>query len=210
MYSGFSTNGFKFNTLESSSSTYNSGVWVKGSIYDTDELDFYGQLLEVVELEYPGAYPIKRINLFKCEWFDPTPSGTYVHPQFKLVSVNHTRRHDKYEPFVLAKQATQVYFCAYPSKDLSKKDWWAVCNIKSRPSVEVPDISAIPQPFQDDEHGSPHLPPIDDDVKTTHPDGGIIEIEEGYEEDDDNEVSEEVEFSSDDESIGSSDDEFSE
>lgn len=97
-----------------------------------------------------------------------------------------------------------MYFCTYPSKHLSRKDWWAVCKIKSRPSVEVPDISSLPQPFQDDEHDSLHLPPFDDDLDTSHPDGGIIEMEGGYEDGD--EVSEEVEFSSDDDNIESPDD----
>ncbi|XP_057543445.1 uncharacterized protein LOC130821673 [Amaranthus tricolor] len=43
----------------SNKSTDNSGVCVKAADNSRDEEDFYGQLLEIVEVEYPGI-PIKR------------------------------------------------------------------------------------------------------------------------------------------------------
>ncbi|XP_055962306.1 uncharacterized protein LOC130015687 [Mercurialis annua] len=51
--------------------TMNSGVCVKGSLYAPTESDFYGILTDVLELEY-SSLPIKRIVLFKFNWFDPT------------------------------------------------------------------------------------------------------------------------------------------
>ena len=110
-------NGFRFHTLQRGTSRFsnNSGVCVKGTNYTIDETDYYGQLQEVVELEYTG-WPIKRIVLFKCEWFDITPNvGTRIHKQYKLVDVNHTRRYAQDEQFVLAMQAQQVYYCTYLS-----------------------------------------------------------------------------------------------
>ena len=63
----------------------NSGVCIRGSNLSIDESDCYGQLEEIMELEYP-ALLIKRIVLFKCDWFDPTPNlGTKVHKDYKLV-----------------------------------------------------------------------------------------------------------------------------
>ena len=55
-------NGFRFHTLQRGTSIFsnNSGVCVKGTNYMIDETDYYGQLQEVVELEYLG-WPIKRI-----------------------------------------------------------------------------------------------------------------------------------------------------
>ena len=80
----------------------NSEVCIKGSNFSATELDFYGQLLEVLQLEYP-ALPIQRTILFNCNWFDPTPNlGTRNHAHYKLVDVNHTRRFNRYEPFILA------------------------------------------------------------------------------------------------------------
>ena len=71
-YHGYVVNGYRFHTISRGSrrATMNSGVCIKGEIYGTEEMNFYGRLLEVCVLEYPGL-PVKSITLFKCEWFDP-------------------------------------------------------------------------------------------------------------------------------------------
>ena len=48
-------NGFHFHTLQRGTSklSNNSGVCIKGTTYMIDETDYYDQLQEVVELEYP-------------------------------------------------------------------------------------------------------------------------------------------------------------
>ena len=107
-YPGYFVNGYKFHTIghDSSKATMNSGVCIKGSNYSANESDYYGQLSEVVELEYPGLKN-NRIVLFKCEWFDPTRNvGAKIHSDYKLVDVNHKRRFNRYEPFIMAVQAT--------------------------------------------------------------------------------------------------------
>ena len=55
-YNGYNVNGFRFHTLQRGNSRFsnNSGVCVKGINYTIDETDYYCQLQEVVELEYPG------------------------------------------------------------------------------------------------------------------------------------------------------------
>ena len=78
----------------------NSGVCIKGSSHSVNELEYYGRLQEILELEYP-ALPIKRIVLFKCSWFDPILNrGTRIHPQYKLVDVKSERVFNKNEPFL--------------------------------------------------------------------------------------------------------------
>nr|GMC46804.1 uncharacterized protein LOC109149905 [Ipomoea batatas] len=101
-------NGFKFHTIGygGAKETMNSGVCIKGINYSVDESDYFGRLVEVVQVEYLGL-PIKRTVLFKCDWFDPTSVGMKVHSKYKLVEVNHKRRFNRYEPFVLAMQAAQ-------------------------------------------------------------------------------------------------------
>ena len=96
-YNGYNQNGFRFHTFQRGTPRFsnNSGVCVKGTNYMINETDNYGQLQEVVELDYLG-WPIKRTILFKCEWFDITPNvGMRIHKQYKLVDVNHTRRYAK-------------------------------------------------------------------------------------------------------------------
>ncbi|XP_055960503.1 uncharacterized protein LOC130015062 [Mercurialis annua] len=77
-FKGYYVNGFKFNTEEyvEDRVTMNSGVCVKGSLYGPAESDFYGVLTDIIELEYP-ALPIKRMVLFKCNWFDPTKTVAF-------------------------------------------------------------------------------------------------------------------------------------
>ena len=120
----------------------NSGVCIKGSSHSVNELEYYGRLQEILELEYP-ALPIKRTVLFKCSWFDPTLNrGTRIHPQYKLVDVKSGRIFNRYEPFILAMQAAQVYFATYPTLKRNVNDWLAVCKIKTRSIVEIPSSNA--------------------------------------------------------------------
>nr|GLL21135.1 uncharacterized protein LOC109179592 [Ipomoea trifida] len=213
-YSGYYVNGFKFHTIGygGTKETMNSGVCIKGINYSIDESDYYGRLVEVVQVEYPGL-PVKRTILFKCEWFDPTTVGMKVHSQYKLVEVNHKRRFNRYEPFVLAMQAAQVYYCTYPSLRRDKLDWWAVCKIKARSEVEVPESSIsseeslIPPPFQEEITDNHDLMQIDEDPSHLNdPNGGVIQLDgEHGDNEDELELEEETDDSSRDSVIGDSD-----
>ena len=133
-------NGYKFHTESHGSmrSTSNSGVCIKGTNYSETESDYYGRLIEILQLEYPRL-PIKRTILFKCNWFDPTVNvGMKVHKQYFLVDVNQKRKLSKDEPFILAMQAAQVYYVPYPSLRKDKSNWLAVCKVKARPVIDVP------------------------------------------------------------------------
>ncbi|PWA89857.1 hypothetical protein CTI12_AA106750 [Artemisia annua] len=144
-------NGYKFHTSEHGSGrlTYNSGVCLKGSNYSDESTDYYGILVEIVQLEYL-ALPIKRVVLFKCDWFDPTPNvGMKVHKGYNLVDVNHKRRFNKYEPFILASQSSQIYYMSYPSLRHDKVDWWAVSKAKPKSFIDLPGVNLA---FQDDEN----------------------------------------------------------
>ncbi|KAK1397248.1 hypothetical protein POM88_007111 [Heracleum sosnowskyi] len=146
-------NGYKFHTREygADKSTFNSGVCIKGSNYSETSNDYFGIIEEILIVEYPRL-PIKKTVLFKCEWFDPTLNvGTRIHPCYNIVEVNKRKRLSVYEPFILAMQAMQVYFCNYPSLRRDKVDWLVVCKVKARAFVELPQIpTSHREPFQDD------------------------------------------------------------
>ena len=151
-------NGYKFHTYSygKSKSTVNSGVCIRGSNYNYEEDDFYGILKEVVEVEY-RARPIKKVVLFNFGWFDPTPhphGGTIVHPKYKIVEVNTLKEYSKYDPFVLAKQASQVYFVPFPSKKKDKVNWRAVLKVRAKkfdPSYTTMKEAEEDAAFQEDE-----------------------------------------------------------
>nr|GMD44111.1 TdcA1-ORF1-ORF2 protein [Ipomoea batatas] len=108
-YNGYVANGFKFQTEEQCvrKSTNNFGVSIKGISLSHDESFFFGTLKEVVEIEYPNI-PLKRVVLFNCEWFDPTPNiGTKLDFDSGLVEVYCRRRYRKYDPFIIVQNACQ-------------------------------------------------------------------------------------------------------
>ena len=94
----------------------NCGVCVTGTGEGEFENEYYGILREVIEIEYPGE-PLKKCVLLNCDWFDPTPNrGMRVNKSYGIVEIRHDRRYNKYDPFILAYVATQVYYMSYPQK----------------------------------------------------------------------------------------------
>ena len=151
-YPSLFVNGYNFHTSLYSigKATKNCGVCVKGSTNGDPSNDFYGVLQEVVELEYIGQVS-KVTYLFKCDWYDTTGTGMRVHPHYKIVELNKQRRWPKYDPFVLAKQAIQVYYVAYPSKRRERADWLVACTVKARGTIEM---SSMETAFQEEEIGA--------------------------------------------------------
>ncbi|XP_059631038.1 uncharacterized protein LOC132273939 [Cornus florida] len=127
-YSGCIVNGVRFYTKERERNrrTQNSGVLVK-----TEDLDYYGVLIDIIELQYALK---KRVVLFKCDWFN-TKTGIKSDTYFR--SVNIARKWYKYEPFVLANQAKQAFFV----KDSKLRGTWEVIqDITHRSSYDVPEM----------------------------------------------------------------------
>lgn len=156
VYSAYYVNGYKFQVAQCNSTTVtnNSGVWVKGCSSNTEvEFDYYGTLDEIIEVEYP-ALPIKRTVLFKCSWYDPTPrTGTRIHSNYNLVQVNANKRFKKFEPFIFAVQAGQVFYITYPTRRRRSSEWLAVCRMKPRSTIELSNTirSQNHDPFQNEE-----------------------------------------------------------
>ena len=86
IYDGYFVNGFKFHTLDygKDRKTMNCGICVKGNCYNDLERDFYGILIDIVEVEYFGIG--NKVVLFKCHWFD-TERGLRIHPYHGLTEI---------------------------------------------------------------------------------------------------------------------------
>ena len=68
-------------------------------------INYYGILKDVIELAYLGTSG-NKVVVFECEWFDPSINrGTRVHQSYKIVEVNHTRRYERFDPFIIASSA---------------------------------------------------------------------------------------------------------
>ncbi|OMO67978.1 hypothetical protein COLO4_29949 [Corchorus olitorius] len=133
----YMVNGYNFHTFVHGQgrATINTGIGVRGSDSNDPSHDFYGILKDVVQIEYCGSTFSMNVVLFEGDWFDPI-NGMKVHPLYKLVDVNRKKFYKEYDPFILAQQAIQVYYCHYPSMKKDKVDWMAVCETKSRRVVD--------------------------------------------------------------------------
>ncbi|KAK1394074.1 hypothetical protein POM88_013130 [Heracleum sosnowskyi] len=162
----------------------------------------YIQDISVGPLRSVKSVPIYYVNGYKFHTqeygadrcFDPTLNvGTRIQPRYNIIEVNKKKRLSVYEPFVLAMQAMQVYFCTYPSLKRDKVDWLVVCKVKARPLVELPQIPISHQEsFQDDI--PTHLHDIStDDIPTHLDDESGVEIDL---DDDDGTPEEEIEYES--------------
>ncbi|KAH0729502.1 hypothetical protein KY290_000621 [Solanum tuberosum] len=133
-FKSYVTNGYKFHVQDYDKGlrTQNCGVIVVG---ETDEenktIDYYGELTEILELQFVGG---RRVMLFRCAWFDvyDQERGIKV-DEYGFVSVNRKRLLKVKEPFVLANQASQVFYV----DDLSNKGWHVVRKVQPRDSFDV-------------------------------------------------------------------------
>ncbi|KAF7832618.1 pheromone-processing carboxypeptidase KEX1-like [Senna tora] len=114
--------------------------------------------------------------------------GCKVHPRYGIIEINCKKHFSKYEPFVLAQQSQQVYFAEYASKKRDRADWLVVCKIKSRTTVNAPELA-----YQEDEVSIQNE--IDDDDEDPQEEVG-----------DEEEVGEEVEIEIEDDGVNDQED----
>jgi hypothetical protein len=139
-YNGYFVNEYVFHTEEygHGRKTYNSGVCVKGSTSSKLEVDYYGRLEDVVELQYHSEK--NKVFLFKCYWYNTTDRRIRVDPHYGLVKINSkVRLRNVNDVFVFAKQFQQVYYTYTLSfrKDRSRVDWLSVLKTKLKGRVEL-------------------------------------------------------------------------
>ncbi|XP_042952408.1 uncharacterized protein LOC122289468 isoform X2 [Carya illinoinensis] len=134
-YTGCIMNGIRFHTKhrEMNRRTQNSGVLVT-SEHQSAMIDFYGVLNDIVELRYMGW---RRVWLFSCDWFDVSDTIRGIHVSEHVTSVNMSRTWYKDDPFVLACQASQVFYL----KDTNLGgSWHVVQKITYRNVYDVPQL----------------------------------------------------------------------
>ncbi|GLT41667.1 hypothetical protein SLA2020_157120 [Shorea laevis] len=170
LYNGYWVNGFRFHTISygKNKKTMNSGVCVRGTTLNDDELEYYGQLKEVIELHYFDAPVPQSVILFNCDWYDLN-KGIVIHPSSRIVDVNPRFKLQTNEPFILASQAQQVFYASYPSRNPRRRGWYAACKIRARAIIDTSSLrDCVNDYYQDDDPPMPQLVQpstiVDDDV----------------------------------------------
>lgn len=101
--------------------------------------NYYGVITEILELDYKHK---GSIVLFKCDWVDNRAQDKWVKvDKFGITDVNFKHLFNSGaklndEPFILASQATQVYYVEDPIDN----DWCAVIQSKSRDFYDMAEI----------------------------------------------------------------------
>ncbi|KAK9993895.1 hypothetical protein SO802_023598 [Lithocarpus litseifolius] len=131
-YKGCIVNGVRFHTKdrEHTRRTQNSGVFVSGEDGVT-KTDYYGELRNVLELNCLGN---NHVYLFECDWWD-TRDGTGMQRDKHFTSVNTSRTWYHSDPFILACQASQVF---YLNDTKLGSSWRMVQHMTHRNMYDIP------------------------------------------------------------------------
>jgi hypothetical protein len=114
-YKHYNMNGYHFQTAahernHPNAKTINSGVLTVGK----DGVEYYGIIEEIIKLCFRSTKPLKLV-LFKCHWFHQI-SGVRWSPNIGMVEVKKSSVLPGNEHFIVAQQATEVYYLPYPYK----------------------------------------------------------------------------------------------
>jgi hypothetical protein len=111
-YTACIINGVRYHTLarEEHRKTQNSTIQCAGS-HNDDIIDFYGTIKDIIELTYAKNNRGKRtVILLRCEWYNLEGRTYQMKTDDYFKSINIQGRWYKNDPFVLATEASQVFF----------------------------------------------------------------------------------------------------
>lgn len=89
-------------------------------------------MCNVIKLNYISGY---HVILFKCEWFDTNPKKKRIQQDFHLTSISVRNTWYENDPFVLATQASQVF---YLDDYKLGSDWKIAQKVQHRHIWDVP------------------------------------------------------------------------
>jgi len=100
--------------------TQNSGVMTEGS-HNGNELDFYGVLKEVLELEHNSNLQVRRtVVIFRRDWFNQDSKTRGLRDDGHFKSINVQSLWYKTNPFILSTQSKKIFYLQDTSLG---KDW---------------------------------------------------------------------------------------
>ena len=102
-----------------------------------DGLEYYGTLEEIYKLEFHGSVPLKPV-IFKCHWFDP--QAVRCTPNIGLVEIQRSSVYPGDDVYVVAQQATQVYYLSYLCQTDNRLKGWDVV-FKVSPHGKLPVLN---------------------------------------------------------------------
>ncbi|KAL8249314.1 hypothetical protein R6Q59_006182 [Mikania micrantha] len=131
VYTACIVNGVRFvvHSRDIRRTTQNSGVVTIGE----DGTHFYGQLEEIVELNYVNSY---SVVVFRCKWFNT--SGKRLVKKNNIIAIDISHEWFVNEQYILATQAKQVFYLQDPSRTTG--NWRVVENVHHRKLWDHPSM----------------------------------------------------------------------
>lgn len=111
-YTACIINGVRYHTIarDEHRKTQNSTIKTAGTHGD-DTIDFYGTITDIIELSYSRNSKGRRtVILLRCEWYHLGGRTYQMKDDGYFKSINITGRWYKDDPFIMATDATQVFF----------------------------------------------------------------------------------------------------
>ncbi|KAI3755132.1 hypothetical protein L1987_54927 [Smallanthus sonchifolius] len=136
-YTAYIVNGVRFvvQNRDSRRATQNSGVVTIGE----DDTPFYGQLEEIIELNYIDGY---SVVLFRCKWFDTRGKRLIKQNNTTIIDIGRywyvgKEWYDDVQ-YILATQAKQVFYLRDPSRTTGQ--WRVVEDVHHRKLWDHPIV----------------------------------------------------------------------
>jgi len=131
--------------------TQNSGVMTPGS-HNGMDIDFYGVLKEVIELEYNSNLQVRRtVVLFRCDWFNQEGKTRGPRDDSYFKSINVQSLWYQTDPFILSTQAKKFF---YLQDTALGKDWRVVQKFEHRNMYDVAEKDEASHDVHQDDYGS--------------------------------------------------------
>jgi hypothetical protein len=110
-YTSYDINSYTFYTMAQDNKKTNQNSGVRTDAYDCDgnRETYYGFIEEIWELEYRENL---KVTLFRCQWIR-LPNGVKT-DKYGMTNVNFRFLGYREQPFVLAKDVTQVFYVKDP------------------------------------------------------------------------------------------------
>lgn len=140
-YDTYDVNGYRFRTRIHEESRPNRKTTNSGVLTVCNGVEYYGVLEEIYELQWKrvgGPHP--KVIIFKCKWFDPEHYRGV--PAVGLVEINREKLLDCPDVYIVAQQATQVYYLPYACKIARLRDYDV--------PYKVSPYGKLPMPIDDD------------------------------------------------------------
>ena len=110
--------------------------------------EYYGRVEAIYELLFYGENP-PNVVVFKCYWFQPKETRR-THEHIGLVEINQSTHLDVPDVYIMAQQATQVFYLPWACQTNPNLKGWDVV-------YEVPPRARLSPPKEEDYE--PHINP---------------------------------------------------